>query len=128
MSVGWDFTFMDGIRDRNTGIWKSISMYATGTLALRHPFVKSELHKPGYDIARETISVEVVNPLNSTDTISGVIRGEITGENIVVEKPFRILRGEEKLVTFTPKSFLNSLSVIHVCGGRSIKVPKTYMN
>ena len=57
------------------------------------------------DIARETISVEVVNPLNSTDTISGVIRGEITGENIVVEKPFRILRGEEKLVTFTPEEF-----------------------
>lgn len=22
MTVGWDFTFMDGIRDRNTGIWK----------------------------------------------------------------------------------------------------------
>lgn len=59
MSVGWDFTFMDGIRDRNTGIWKSISMYTTGTLALRHPFVKSELQKPGYDVAHETISVEV---------------------------------------------------------------------
>ena len=23
MSVGWDFTFLDGIRDRNTGIWKN---------------------------------------------------------------------------------------------------------
>lgn len=30
MSVGWDFTFLDGIRDRNTGIWRSISLYATG--------------------------------------------------------------------------------------------------
>lgn len=39
------------------------------------------------------------------DTVSGVIRGEITGENIVVEKPFRILRGEEKMVTFTPEEF-----------------------
>lgn len=28
MSIGWDFTFMDGIRDRNTGIWKSISIYS----------------------------------------------------------------------------------------------------
>ena len=26
MSVGWDFTFNDGIRDRNTGIWKNISL------------------------------------------------------------------------------------------------------
>ena len=24
MSIGWDFTFRDGIRDRNTGIWKNI--------------------------------------------------------------------------------------------------------
>ena len=35
MTVGWDFTFMDGIRDRNTGIWKNISLYATGRVALR---------------------------------------------------------------------------------------------
>ena len=85
MTVGWDFTFMDGIRDRNTGIWKSISLYTTGTVALRHPFIKSELKKPGYDVARETISVEVNNPLNSTDTIDCVVRGEIVGENIIVE-------------------------------------------
>ena len=105
MSIGWDFTFMDGIRDRNTGLWKSISIYSTGILALRHPFVKSELQKPGYDVARETISVEIIDPFHSMDTISGVVRGEIVGENIVVEKPFSILRGEEKNVTFTPEEF-----------------------
>lgn len=105
MSVGWDFTFMDGIRDRNTGIWRGISLYATGAVALRHPFVRSELQKPGYDVSRETISVEVVNPLNTTDTVCGVVRGEIVGENIVVEKSFRILRGEEKTLTFTPDEF-----------------------
>lgn len=55
MTVGWDFTFMDGIRDRNTGIWKSISLYSTGKVALRHPFVKSELRKPNYDQAREFV-------------------------------------------------------------------------
>lgn len=33
---------LDGIRDRNTGIWRDISLYATGKVALRHPFVKSE--------------------------------------------------------------------------------------
>lgn len=105
MTVGWDFTFMDGIRDRNTGIWKSISLYTTGTVALRHPFVKSELQKPGYDVSRQTLSVEVINPRNSTDTVSGSVKGEIIGENIVVEKPFRILRGEEKTITFTPEEF-----------------------
>lgn len=37
MTVGWDFTFMDGIRDRCTGIWREISVYATGGVTLRHP-------------------------------------------------------------------------------------------
>ena len=105
MTVGWDFTFMDGIRDRNTGIWKSISLYTTGKLAIRHPFIKSELSKPGYDVSRESISVEVVNPTNSMDTVKCVVRGEIVGENIVVEKPLRILRGEEKTVTFSSEEF-----------------------
>jgi len=35
MTVGWDFTFLDGIRDRNTGIWKDISVYTTGNVTLR---------------------------------------------------------------------------------------------
>lgn len=105
MSVGWDFTFMDGIRDRNTGIWRSISLYATGELALRHPFVKSELNKPEYNLARETVSVEVTNPSTSMKPVEGVLRAEIVGEDIVAEKTFSILRGEERIITFTPEEF-----------------------
>ena len=52
MTVGWDFYYDDGIRDRNTGIWKSIQLYTTGPVAMRHPFVKSELAHPDYDSAR----------------------------------------------------------------------------
>lgn len=105
MTVGWDFTFMDGIRDRNTGIWKSISLFTTGKVALRYPFVKSELNKPQYNIARETISVEVINPSTSTDTITCVVKGEITGEDIHFEKSIRVLRGEELTLSFTPEEF-----------------------
>lgn len=105
MTVGWDFTFMDGIRDRNTGIWKNISLYATGKLALRHPFVKSELRKPGYDQARESVSVEVVNPTTGFNPIRCTVKGEIVGENITFEKELKVLRGEEKLVTFSPEEF-----------------------
>jgi hypothetical protein len=105
MSVGWDFTFMDGIRDRNTGIWKSIFLYTGGKVALRYPFIKSELSKPGYDEARESVSVELINPSTSFDTLNCLIRGEITGEQIRFEKSCRILRGEELTVTFTPDEF-----------------------
>ena len=105
MTVGWDFTFMDGIRDRNTGIWKNISIYATGKVALRHPFIKSELRKPDYDQARETVSVEVINPSTSNSGINCKVKGEIVGENISFEKSFRVIRGEQKLVTFSPEEF-----------------------
>ncbi|MDR1096593.1 MAG: glycoside hydrolase family 2 [Tannerella sp.] len=105
MSVGWDFTFMDGIRDRNTGIWKSILLYSTGKIALRHPFIKSELTKPDYSAARAFVSVEVVNPATSMDTVTCTVKGEITGENIRFEKPVHILRGEELTVNFTPDEF-----------------------
>ncbi|RGX77738.1 glycoside hydrolase family 2 protein [Bacteroides stercorirosoris] len=105
MTVGWDFTFMDGIRDRNTGIWKNISLYATGKVALRHPFVKSELRKPGYDQARESVSVEVVNPTTGFNPINCTVKGEIVGENITFEKKLKVMRGEEKLLSFSPDEF-----------------------
>jgi hypothetical protein len=105
MSVGWDFTFMDGIRDRNTGIWKSISLYTTGKIDIRHPFVKSELSKPDYDRANEFVSVEIVNPATSIDTTVCVVKGEIVNEDIQFEKTVRILRGEQLTVTFSPDEF-----------------------
>lgn len=105
MTVGWDFTFMDGIRDRNTGIWKSISLYTTGLVDLRNAFVKSELEKPLYDTAHETISVEVVNSDVGMRSYSGKVIAEIVGEGIRVEKPFEVYRGGIETVTFTPEDF-----------------------
>ena len=103
MSVGWDFTFKDGIRDRNTGIWKSVSLYTTNKLALRHPFIKSSLSKPNYDKAAETISVEVFNA--AMRTVKCVVKGEILGTNIQFHKTVDMLRGEDKTVEFSPKDF-----------------------
>lgn len=105
MSVGWDFTFLDGIRDRNTGIWKSISLYTTGKVAIRHPFVKSNLSKPGYDRAKETISVEVTNTSTNMKPVDCVVSGEISGENITFSKKVTLFRGEVREVTFTPEEF-----------------------
>jgi hypothetical protein len=103
MSVGWDFTFKDGIRDRNTGIWRSISLYATNKVSLRHPFVQSALAKPGYDKASETVSVELVNA--AMRTVKCMVKGEITGENIHFEKEITLIRGENKTLVFSAKDF-----------------------
>ena len=103
MSVGWDFTFNDGIRDRNTGIWKQISLYATDKIMLQHPFVRSDLAKPNYDISKETVSVEVTNPTQKS--VSCVLKGEIVGENITFEKQVKLLRGETREIKFTADEF-----------------------
>lgn len=105
MTVGWDFTFLDGIRDRNTGIWKDISIYTTDQVLLQHPFIKSDLSKPGYDVAKETVSVEVSNPNANWDDRKLTIIGEIVGENITFQKNVELLRGEKKEITFTPEEF-----------------------
>lgn len=101
MTVGWDFTFLDGIRDRNTGIWKEISIFTTGDVTLRHPFVKSKLSKPDYNRSTQTVSVEVYNPTfkNQKVKVKGII------ENITFEKEIELFRGEVRELTFTPDEF-----------------------
>ena len=111
MTVGWDFTYEDGIRDRNTGIWRSIRLYATGLQQLRSPYISSELSHPNYDEASETVSVEIWNPnTNSGEcTVSGSIDefpvkgagGSIT----FTSNKIKLQRGEHTTVTFSPKDF-----------------------
>jgi hypothetical protein len=102
MSVGWDFTFDDGVRDRNTGIWRSISFFSTGRAALRHPFVRSKLAKPKYDSADLTVSVDVENPTTGNVTVKVI--GEIAGTDIRFTYDTTLFRGEVRTVTFSPKT------------------------
>ncbi len=103
MSVGWDFTFHDGIRDRNTGIWKDIKVFTTGEARLSYPFVKSELSHPDYATARETASVEVTNPTMFLADLT--VEGEIEGTGIKFSKDVKVERGMTEEVCFTPEEF-----------------------
>lgn len=106
MTVGWDFYFMDGIRDRNTGIWKSISIFTTDRLLLSNPFVKSDIEKPDYNRSKETVSVEVSNNNygGQSCTVVGEIRGH--GDKIIsFSKKVKLIRNETIEVVFTPDEF-----------------------
>ena len=106
MTAGWDFTFDDGIRDRNTGIWKSIRLFSKGDVSLASPFVVSKLAHPGYDSAAETITVEVVNNVNDRGyNVNCLVRGEIEGTGISFEKTVSLIRGQRSTVTFAPGEF-----------------------
>lgn len=98
MSAGWDFTFDDGVRDRNTGIWKEVELYATGDVVLRHPFVVSTLPLPDTTSSKETISVEVANVSDKPQT--GMLKGVIKEANVQIEKAISLQPHETKTVVF----------------------------
>ena len=102
MSVGWDFTFLDGIRDRNTGIWRDIRFFRSGKVMLNHPFVKSSLDRD-YDRSEQTVSVEVRNPGFGTQKVT--VYGEILGEGITFSKDVSVPRGMTETVEFSPEEF-----------------------
>lgn len=103
MTVGWDFTWNDGVRDRNTGIWRGISLYSTRGVQLRHPFVKSSFDNGNYDLAHEQVSVELFNPRTNSGTYR--VDGEILGTGIAFTKEVRLNRGELRELVFSPKEF-----------------------
>ncbi len=103
MSVGWDFSYEDGIRDRNTGIWRSVRLYATGQAQLRAPMVRSALNAPQYDVARETVSVEVHNP--NIPSFEGTLHAVIPEAGISFERPVKLMRGEHQELVFTPEDY-----------------------
>jgi len=98
MSVGWDFTAPDGIRDRNTGIWKDVEIYTTGDVILEHPFVKTKLALPDTSHSTETISVEVYNATNKVQ--SGILSGFIKQNNTRFSQHIVLEPNERKTVVF----------------------------
>jgi hypothetical protein len=116
MSAGWDFTFKDGIRDRNTGIWRDVELYATGAVLLQHPYVQTRLGSGAAPVAadtglaRETVSVEL---RNATAVVQrGVVKGLIDGVAGGFEQSVVLQPGEVRQVVFDAGSY-PSLRVRH---------------
>lgn len=103
MSVGWDFTFSDGIRDRNTGIWKDINLFAVEPVELRNPFVKSELSVPDLKTSYQTISADVIN--HSPTAQAGTIKAVIPKAGVVIEKKVELAAHETRTVSLTPEEY-----------------------
>lgn len=103
MSAGWDFTFHDGIRDRNTGIWRNIELFSSGPVTIEDPFIKSSLPIPDLSPAREEIFVDLKN---ASDTKSKAeLIAEIEGTAISIRKEVDLAPGEKVNITLTPDEY-----------------------
>ena len=103
MSVGWDFTFPDGVRDRNTGIWRDIEIYTTDDVVLENPFIYSKLPLPDTLSARQTISVEAFNASSKPQT--GLLKGMIKETGTAFEKQITLAAGERKTIVFDANDY-----------------------
>ncbi|UEG52123.1 glycoside hydrolase family 2 [Mucilaginibacter daejeonensis] len=103
MSVGWDFTIPDGVRDRNTGIWRDVELYTTGNVTMDAPFVMTKMDLPDTSHAQETVTVELQNASGTPQ--SGSLTGRINEAGISFSKKISLLAHEKRTITFSPKEF-----------------------
>ena len=99
MSIGWDFTFSDGIRDRNTGIWKDVTLFATGPIRLDAPVVRTRFAGGSLDRAEIEAEVTVDNYLGRR-TAGEVVEFEVEGTGVKQRARVDVRRGECAAVTF----------------------------
>ena len=99
-TTGWDDHNPEP-PDLNMGIWRDVSIRATGPAALRHPYVSAKLDVPGLQAAHVTVSVEARN------LEDGEVAGELTGEieSIRFSQAVRLGPREHRVIRFTPDRF-----------------------
>jgi exo-1,4-beta-D-glucosaminidase len=88
------------IPDRYTGILQDVWVEFSGPVAIRDPFVVTELPLPRSDSAKLKISATLFNA--GDQAVSGILKGSIAAAGLSFETPVTLSAGEEKQVAFDP--------------------------
>ena len=86
--------------DKDLGIWKEVSVTASGAVAIRNPFVTSRLNDD-FTAADIKISADLRN--DSAAAVSGTLVAEIEGK--IVKQAVEVAAGENKTVRFDVAQF-----------------------
>lgn len=87
--------------DRGMGIWYDVSVHSTGPAAIENTRIITKLNLPSTNLAKLTISADVVNPTGNK--ITGTLKGKI--EKISFSQEVTLAPNETKSVIFTPEKF-----------------------
>ncbi|MFH1194093.1 MAG: sugar-binding domain-containing protein [bacterium] len=87
--------------DRGMGIWYDVTLSATSSVAIEHPFVETKLNLPSTDQAKLSVIAEIKNA--ESIPIKGILKGTI--ENISFSKEVNLNANETKEVMFSPDEF-----------------------
>lgn len=99
-SVGWDW--LSGVRDREAGLWRKVTLTATGDAKLLDPQVVTDLPDlPKLDTATVTVKVPVRNLTEKA--LDGTLT--VAFDDVKVEKKVALGAYETATVAFTPAEF-----------------------
>jgi exo-1,4-beta-D-glucosaminidase len=87
--------------DKNLGLWRGVSVRATGPVSLRHPTVITQLNSPANDRAQLTVTALLVN--GTGQAVKGKLKGRIG--KVAFEQEVALGPAERKDVTFEPERF-----------------------
>jgi exo-1,4-beta-D-glucosaminidase len=87
--------------DKATGIWYDVTIESTGSVAILHPHVITDLDLPSAKSAKLTVTAELRN--TEDKPVKGILRGFV--ENLNFSQEVNLNANETKLVTFTPEKF-----------------------
>ncbi len=87
--------------DKDMGLWRGVSVTATGPVALRHPQVVTKFDLPSLDVAHLTVRAELQN--TTGHAARGVLKGSI-GE-VEFQQEVELKAHETRDVTFSPDHF-----------------------
>jgi exo-1,4-beta-D-glucosaminidase len=87
--------------DKGMGIWRDVSLLATGPVAIRFPNVTTKLNLPSGDRADLTVSAELTNAAGHSveGTLKGAIEDRTFSQNVTLGPR------ETRVVRFTPEQF-----------------------
>jgi exo-1,4-beta-D-glucosaminidase len=87
--------------DKDMGLWRSVSITATGPVALRYPQVETKFDLPNLEVAHLTVRAELQNAMDHA--VRGVLKGSI-GE-VRFQQAVELRPGETRDVAFDPSRF-----------------------
>ncbi len=97
-TLGWDW--IPAIRDRDSGIWRQVTLSATGPVAMKDPLVTTDLPLPKTDSADVAVQTTVTNLTDQPQ--KGVVRGTI--ENISFTREVELAPHSTQQVSFDAKN------------------------
>ncbi len=92
------------VPDKNAGIWRKVYLTYGGDVAVRNPYVQTDLQVPELKSAKLKVYADLVN--RSPEPVTGVLSGEITREgkpDIHFEKTVALKGNEAREESFTPE-------------------------